>query len=841
MKIGATLSAKLLMLGGAFSGFAIHPMTARAGVVLYQEAIDQIKAPSYTSRQKTLLLDQLDLVFRNLYVNRELKIKDFGTENDPLAKIQILKNQADQLDPQSFSDQVADIFTGLHDLHTSFKPAKPLACATAFIPVFFDSVESNDSQLPRQPGSAVDNRLVVVAGKALKASGEADGVALGDQVLTIDGKPIERVLKDLESLSGGANPDAMRVRALELLSMRPFGSLAKPEKNTMIIGLVGKNGPYQATLNWHAFLNENCLTGKESLPDIGKPPFGTIRRPQKPRLDWALNPFQDTFNKIYGQKPLVENPLEDSQPLSEIFEMQTIKTPAGKLGYIQLKSFYWEDENLEVGVVTETFRRELERRFGEEATSPVNGLIIDVRGNPGGIILFAERLVQLFSPIAIEPTTVRMLANDLNEKIFISANDGPNRWSESIKVALRENLGYTRPQAITPKSEANKIGQIWFKPVVVLTDARCYSACDLFAAGMQDNGANGAAKIIGIHKTTGAGGANVMEYSTFQAIMATSSSQPFVDLPFGQDFGISWRQTIRAGKNQGTLLENYGVVSDFVVPLTKADLGKESPKLMARIHEQIDALAPLLVSGLKSQHPGARVYLENSQKASWQENVWGIDQLLVFKDDRVIAQFPVDPSRSSPSSPQSVTLEIPELSEIWKDQPLVLTGMLEGKQVFRVVRELSWRGSYWRIPEGGSLNTFDSDDASPLKIENLQAGEGWQIQDGILRIGRGPRYGSRVLSRAFLPLFLGGRKAVISLDLGVKAEETNDSLRIYILDPASGERVEVFAGSSLTNQRGVKITLPANQDKLEVVFEFESDENWNLEGPEIDNLKIIHQ
>lgn len=834
MKIENIFGAAVLVLGLIFAPCGGHSSNAIAAVVPYQDAVEQIKAPSYSSSQKALLLDQLDLVFRNLYVNRELKIKDFGADHDPLIKIAALRSRANSLDPQSFSDKVADIFTGLHDLHTAFKPAKPLACATAFVPVFFNEVDAENAQ-----GS-----VVLVAGKALKNSGEADSITIGDQVVAIDGRPVRDLLKELDALSGGANPDAMRVRSLELLSMRPFGSLAKPSKNEMELDLIGNSGPYRATINWYALVDENCLSGKESLPMDGLQPFPIDFPPiekariRKPRLDMAVNPFQDTFNKIYGQKPLLENPLEDTQPLSELFEMQTIKTPAGKLGYIQLKSFYWEDEELEVGVVTETFRRELERRFGEEASAPVNGLIIDVRGNPGGLILFAERLVQLFSPMGTEPTTVRMLANSLNQEIFINANGGPNRWSESIKNAVEERQTFTRPEVITTRSEANKIGQIWFKPVVVLTDASCYSACDLFAAGMQDNGAG---KIIGIHQTTGAGGANVLEYSTFQAIMAAGPNQPFVDLPFGQDFGISWRQTLRSGKNLGLILENNGVLSDVVVPLTKADLNKESRVLMAKIHEQIDLLAPDLVSGVKSQHPGARVYLDNGSEAKWQEKVWGIDRLRVLKDEVVMAEFPVSSTQATSSNPQMMDVEIANLMAEWKDQPLVLVGMLGDKQVFRVVRELSWRGPYWEIPEGGIINTFSTKEPDPLKIETLQGNEGWQVQDGVLRIGKGPHYGSRVLSRAFLPIYLGGRSAVVSVDLSLEAEDNNDSLRIYVLNPETGERLEAFAGSSLPQQRGVKITLPRNQQRLELIFEFESDENWNLRGPEIDNLKINYK
>ena len=51
--------------------------------------------------------------------------------------------------------------------------------------------------------------------------------------------------------------------------------------------------------------------------------------------------------------------------------------------------------------------------------------------------------------------------------------------------------------------------------------------------------------------------------------------------------------------------------------------------------------------------------------------------------------------------------------------------------------------------------------------------------------------------------------------------------------------MHVFAGSSLSEQKGVSIPLPASWDRADVVFEFESDENWNMVGPVIENIKVV--
>ena len=51
----------------------------------------------------------------------------------------------------------------------------------------------------------------------------------------------------------------------------------------------------------------------------------------------------------------------------------------------------------------------------------------------------------------------------------------------------------------------NGIGQVYYGPVVLITDALSYSATDIFAAGFQDNEVG---LVLGTSGNTGAGGAN---------------------------------------------------------------------------------------------------------------------------------------------------------------------------------------------------------------------------------------------------------------------------------------------------------------------------------------------
>ena len=56
---------------------------------------------------------------------------------------------------------------------------------------------------------------------------------------------------------------------------------------------------------------------------------------------------------------------------------------------------------------------------------------------------------------------------------------------------------------------------------MLITDALCYSAADIFAAGFQDNGLGA---IVGTDAHTGAGGANVWTHDLLRMWLPTTTS-----------------------------------------------------------------------------------------------------------------------------------------------------------------------------------------------------------------------------------------------------------------------------------------------------------------------------
>ena len=106
------------------------------------------------------------------------------------------------------------------------------------------------------------------------------------------------------------------------------------------------------------------------------------------------------------------------------------------MGYIRLFSFDVDDAR--------SFLRAFIKLITKEGF-PQDGLILDVRGDPGGNIRAAESLLQLFTPNTIEPELFEFLNTPLNFQICKSATDDWDlqRWLLSIGESVLTGATYS--------------------------------------------------------------------------------------------------------------------------------------------------------------------------------------------------------------------------------------------------------------------------------------------------------------------------------------------------------------------------------------------------------------
>ena len=102
----------------------------------------------------------------------------------------------------------------------------------------------------------------------------------------------------------------------------------------------------------------------------------------------------------------------------------------------------------------------------------------------------------------------------------------------------------------------NGRGRAYFQPIAILTNAKCYSACELFVASMQDFNE---ATIYGEDTKTGGGGCNVMQNWNFHKYLPQVFN---ASLPGHQVLRLAWRQSLRAGSHSKVLIEEIGVDVD---------------------------------------------------------------------------------------------------------------------------------------------------------------------------------------------------------------------------------------------------------------------------------------
>ncbi len=260
----------------------------------------------------------------------------------------------------------------------------------------------------------------------------------------------------------------------------------------------------------------------------------------------------------------------------DTFQFRTINTEQGDVGYLRIRTFGEPSPG--------AFINEVIRILGLLSQ---DGLIIDVRGNGGGIIMNGERMLQLFSAGRVEAQRLHFINNEVTLAIAQSPALGgfANTWERSIELSVVTGAVYSQGFPIEDPDQTNAIGQRYEGSVVLITDGRCYSTTDIFAAGFQDNELG---PILGVDENTGAGGANVFGHDLLRSVLPGPDS-PFGELPGGANMRVAIRRTTRVGDNAGLPLEDLGVEPDQIHRLTRNDLLNGNSDLITAAIQMLQA------------------------------------------------------------------------------------------------------------------------------------------------------------------------------------------------------------------------------------------------------------
>jgi C-terminal processing protease CtpA/Prc len=521
-----------------------------------------------SAAERLRLLDGIQKILEAVFTHLPLKRARYGF--DPVQRLCILRTQLRELSDDAFHIELADIVTRLRDAHTRYVGPRLLDSKVAALPFLVEQIGSADSPA----------YVVTKVGRGVDPSFKP-GVVLEYW----NGVPIDRAILRHADREVGGRPDSQRAWACQSLTLRSLQYGPPPDEHWVTIGYrsVGSGtrlGPSkEVTIDWRVVDPSEIESVLEGGP--------TGARAKALRRTRAINPAAEAIRRakmllfaphaLTGRQAAAPSksragtspaPAAEIVPttLTETLKAMSIPAAGGTFGYLRIYGFDTEPE---------AFVSELMRLIPQ---LPDRGLILDIRGNPGGYIWAAEMALQLFTPNRIEPTRFSVLATPFTRQIAAIGDVAEDLapWRASLDAAVRNGELYAQPIPITDPDACNALGQQYGGPVVLVADSTTYSSGDLFSAGFVDNAVG---PFICVGSATGAGGANVWTYSELrQALAGSAAALPA--LPEGIDLSFSFRRATRARASEGLPIEDVGV-SGAPYAMTRDDLLQGNRDLIA--------------------------------------------------------------------------------------------------------------------------------------------------------------------------------------------------------------------------------------------------------------------
>ncbi len=601
---------------------------------------------------RRLIVDQARVLLEQNYVHLPLKSAMHAV--NPVQRLRLLRARLDHQTAQTmepewqFHREMASIFMSVRDLHTNYLLPQPFAGQVAFLPFMMEKATD-----------PTGNHYLVTR---TVAGFTADGFGVGTEVTHWNGVPIARAVEVNGARFAGSNRAANLVRGLDSMTVRPLKMQLPPDEDWIVVTYLAADGkPRDVRLQWQVTGNLPPMTDLDAVSPAATSLGMDLDADERSRAVKML--YKPEVVELEGGLSSAElataeavNTGDVATTMPGVFRAREVTTASGTFGHLRIFTFSVQDPI--------AFRDEFVRLA---AALPQNGLIVDVRGNGGGHLHASEFTLQTLTPRRVEPEPVQFLATALNLALVRRHKDaaagidlGP--WFASLDQATETGAAFSAARPITPLEGANQVGQTYHGPAVLVTDARCYSATDFFAAGWADHGIG---PILGVDACTGAGGANVWTLQLLQQLMAGDPASPYRSLPQGANMRVAIRRGLRVGALAGTPVEDLGVVPDQVHPLTRDDVLSGNKDLLDEAGEILAAM-PVRRLDVAATLAGTTL--------TAQLTTVGLDRVDVYLAGRPVAS----PTVPAGPTPGSTTVTVADASS---GQQLRLEGFSAGELV----------------------------------------------------------------------------------------------------------------------------------------------------------------
>jgi hypothetical protein len=500
------------------------------------------KAGALTHAERMLVVGQALLMLEGNYVHLPLKSAMHAV--NPVQRLRLLRarlqRQTDAtVDPeQSFHQEMSSIFHSVRDLHTNYLLPQPYAGMIAFLPFQVEKCADGDRT------SYIVTRLA--------QGSSAPNFEVGVRITHWNGLPIDRAVAVNADRFAGSNTAARLARGVDSLTIRSLRIHLPPDEEWVTVSYLDRKGiRRELREQWLVAPNAPALADAEGLSTAAASMGLDLTADETSRARALLyapraveQGLANTAIDLSGEPAAIGTDLPSTMPL--VFRARSVQTAAGVFGHLRIFTFNVPDPDAFVAEFVRLVQ-----------LLPQDGLILDVRGNGGGHIFAGEFTLQTLTPHRITPEPVQFMCTPLNLEICRRHKDDPTGqidlgpWFPSMDQSVETGSIYSSAFPISPEDGANAIGQRYFGPVVLVTDARCYSATDIFSAGFQDHAIG---PVLGVDDSTGAGGANVWTHGLLQQLRNTPADpdSPYQPLPQQADMRVAIRRTLRVGALAGT-------------------------------------------------------------------------------------------------------------------------------------------------------------------------------------------------------------------------------------------------------------------------------------------------
>ncbi|KAH6584471.1 hypothetical protein BASA60_000957 [Batrachochytrium salamandrivorans] len=774
----------------------------------------------HTVEQKNIVLTNIENALR-LWVNYDSKLKHHGAMTDPFPKIKRLRDNISTISDNEFFSSIRNASIQMRDLHSGISSPPPYSCFSATTGLSFQFVEGSKD--------IVNEPVVIVTGRstdpvALQLFGpDYSKISSGDILHSLDGLSFAKWFDKYQSILGlGSNVSGGYRYALQVLNNVAGRYQALPTNNEITLQFKSsKDGTiYTVVVPYVSSRNEDCwavssnlyknLTGI-TLPGTPAPPVSSTEVAGLTKRSDVLSGAVMASNDQHGRmssydgenKPEYfpntlfkrETPLDaDSAPFAlnhtiiSFVSWGVWRPKSQNLGIIKLGNFM--PRLASTGQLDISAGIDLIRGLLTNQLKDTNSLLIDLRGNYGGHYIYMSLLGQLFKE-DIKSMPMVMLKSNVTFGVRVKSID-PHDSFVKAWYATSPTSRYSGPALNRDDSEFHLIGEAYFRPIAVLTDGLCYSACDGFASMIQDNALG---TVFGEDGSTGGGGGGPIQ---LDPLMLARDPEHFSRMPFTDELttkngkhsmqiSMALAALVRSGPYDGSQwVEDVGIKTEVVVRARMSDIAPNSTvnSQYERISKHLDDVGKS--TGKRDLYfiSEPQNYEMNAGQLSVDAEIAGMDYISVQNENlgTDISVQEISTSRKHVSLFSNYTFAS------LGNHHLVVTGKAKGKQVLKTYRSVSILPKVEDRHNLASSPFVFNGPSKSVGIYNdrraISKGE-WNNKLGKWVVGDGVSYKAGLESsiESFFTLPVGSN---ITISIDVKLESTRENDMLYLSVKSDG-------------------------------------------------------